>query len=165
MYIYDALINALSAHMIHINLNMIFYTHIEHSPTKYFFKNAQQTDTQTYTYIWTWSHVSRNKLIYSLRHPLCWRRVFRAFAVLVERRLIKKRWQCDHFSSSVVITHFTICRICHNKCYSIIIFGLDFAMLHPYRHRYVLLVLILPLLASFLSTACIHFQALEAIHC
>ena len=34
MYIYHALINALSAHMIHINLNMIFYTHVEHSPTK-----------------------------------------------------------------------------------------------------------------------------------
>ena len=34
MYIYHALINALSTHMIHINLNMIFYTHIEHSPTK-----------------------------------------------------------------------------------------------------------------------------------
>ena len=30
MYIY----HALSAHMIHINLNMIFYTHVEHSPTK-----------------------------------------------------------------------------------------------------------------------------------
>jgi len=34
MYIYHALINALSAHMIHINLNMIFYTHVEHNPTK-----------------------------------------------------------------------------------------------------------------------------------
>ena len=34
MYIYHALINALSAHMIHINLNIIFYTHVEHSPTK-----------------------------------------------------------------------------------------------------------------------------------
>ena len=34
MYIYHALIKALNAHMIHINLNMIFYTHIEHSPTK-----------------------------------------------------------------------------------------------------------------------------------
>ena len=34
MYIYHALINALSAHMIHINLNMIYYTHVEHSPTK-----------------------------------------------------------------------------------------------------------------------------------
>ena len=44
MYIYHALINALSAHMIHINLNMIFYTHVKHSPTKtiyikYYFKN------------------------------------------------------------------------------------------------------------------------------
>ena len=34
MYIYHAPINALSAHMIHINLNMIFYTHVENSPTK-----------------------------------------------------------------------------------------------------------------------------------
>ena len=34
MYIYHVLINALNAHMIHINLNMIFYTHVEHSPTK-----------------------------------------------------------------------------------------------------------------------------------
>ena len=31
MYIYHALINALSAHMIHINLNTIFYTHIVQS--------------------------------------------------------------------------------------------------------------------------------------
>ena len=34
MYIDHALINALSADMIHINLNMIFYTHVQHSPTK-----------------------------------------------------------------------------------------------------------------------------------
>ena len=34
IYIHHALINALSVHMIHINLNMIFYTHVEHSPTK-----------------------------------------------------------------------------------------------------------------------------------
>ena len=34
MYIYHALINTLSAHSIHINLNMIFYTHVQHSPTK-----------------------------------------------------------------------------------------------------------------------------------
>ena len=34
MYICHALINALSAHLIHINLNRIFYTHVEHSPTK-----------------------------------------------------------------------------------------------------------------------------------
>ena len=29
MYIYHALINALSAHIIHINLDTIFYTHVE----------------------------------------------------------------------------------------------------------------------------------------
>ena len=34
LYIYHAPINALSARMIHINLNMTFYTHVEHSPTK-----------------------------------------------------------------------------------------------------------------------------------
>ena len=34
MYIYQALINTLSAYMIHINLNVIFCTHVEHSPTK-----------------------------------------------------------------------------------------------------------------------------------
>ena len=31
MYIYHALINALSAHMIHFNLNMTFYTHVKQS--------------------------------------------------------------------------------------------------------------------------------------
>ena len=36
MYIYHALINAMNAHMIYINLNMIFCTHVEHSPTKQF---------------------------------------------------------------------------------------------------------------------------------
>ena len=34
MYIYHALINALSSHVIHISLNVIFCTHVEHSPTK-----------------------------------------------------------------------------------------------------------------------------------
>ena len=34
MYIYHALVNALSAHMIHINVNLISYTHVELTPTK-----------------------------------------------------------------------------------------------------------------------------------
>ena len=34
MYIYHALVNCLNTHMIPINLNMKFYTHAEHSPTK-----------------------------------------------------------------------------------------------------------------------------------
>ena len=33
MYIYHVLINALNTHMIYININTIFYTHVEHSPT------------------------------------------------------------------------------------------------------------------------------------
>ena len=59
MYIYHALINDLSAHMIHINLNMIFYTHVEHSPTKtisikYYTKqtnnNNKKRTTNTHTH-------------------------------------------------------------------------------------------------------------------
>ena len=34
MYICHTLINALGSHMIHFNLNMIFYTHVEHIATK-----------------------------------------------------------------------------------------------------------------------------------
>ena len=52
MYIYHALIHALSAHMIHINLNMIFYTYgkqsYQNSLHKVFFVcflNALQTHT------------------------------------------------------------------------------------------------------------------------
>ena len=57
MYMYHAIINALSAHMIHINVNMIFYTHVEHSPAKtisikYYMEkqtNARTTHTHTHT--------------------------------------------------------------------------------------------------------------------
>ena len=42
MYIYHALINALSAHMIHININMIFYTHVKHSPSKTIYTFSQR---------------------------------------------------------------------------------------------------------------------------
>ena len=53
MYIYHALINPLSAHMIHINLNMIFYTHVKHSPTKtiyikYYLKKKKRTTNTLY---------------------------------------------------------------------------------------------------------------------
>ena len=64
MYIYHALINTLSAHMIHINLNMIFYTHVEHSPTKTIYikyytkkqrkkKHYKHTHTHTHTHTMT----------------------------------------------------------------------------------------------------------------
>ena len=53
MYIYHALINALSAPLIHINLNMIFYTHVEHSPTKTiyikYYRKQNKTALQTHT--------------------------------------------------------------------------------------------------------------------
>ena len=62
MYGYHVLINALSAHMILINLNMIFYTHVEHSLIKTFYikyytnkqntkqnKKALHTHTHTHT--------------------------------------------------------------------------------------------------------------------
>ena len=61
MYIYHELINALSAHMIHINLNRIFYTHVEHSPTKtiykkYYTKQTKKRTTNTHTHIHTHTH-------------------------------------------------------------------------------------------------------------
>ena len=47
MYIYHVLMNTLSAHTIHINLNTIFYTDIEHSPTKtIYIRYYMETHTQ-----------------------------------------------------------------------------------------------------------------------
>ena len=61
MYIYHALINALSAHMIHINLNMMFYTHVEHSPTKTmyikYYKKQQQQKRSTNAHTHTHTHI------------------------------------------------------------------------------------------------------------
>ena len=67
MYIYHALISALSARVIHINLNAIFCTHVEHSPTKavyikYYMENKhtnKQTNTHTHTH--TRTHAQTNK--------------------------------------------------------------------------------------------------------
>ena len=62
MHIYHALINALSAHIIHINLDMIFYTHVEHSPTKtiymkYYTKTKHKKGTtNTHT---QWQHIQK----------------------------------------------------------------------------------------------------------
>jgi len=54
MYIYHALIATFSTHTIHINLNTIFYTHEEHSPTnaiyiKYYLILKQQGKKHTQT--------------------------------------------------------------------------------------------------------------------
>ena len=54
MFICHALINTLSAPVIHNNLNMIFCTHVEHSPTKtiyikhYTEKHTHYTHTHTH---------------------------------------------------------------------------------------------------------------------
>ena len=51
MYIYHALINALRAHTTHINLNTIFYTHVEHSP-------SYQNNLHKVLYAHTHTHLS-----------------------------------------------------------------------------------------------------------
>ena len=60
MYIYHALINALSAHVIHINLNMIFCTLAEHSPTKTiyikYFTKTKTKQKMHYTHTHTHTH-------------------------------------------------------------------------------------------------------------
>ena len=61
MYIYHALINALSVHMIHINQYMIFYTHVEHSPTKtIYIKYYTEKRTHTHTYTNTHTHTCKH---------------------------------------------------------------------------------------------------------
>ena len=51
MYIYHVFIDTLSTHMIHINLNKIFYTHVEHSPTKTIdIRYYMERHTHTHTY-------------------------------------------------------------------------------------------------------------------
>ena len=54
MYIHHVLINKLGTHMMHINLNTIFYTHVEHNPTKtiyirYYNLYMQYGNTHTHT--------------------------------------------------------------------------------------------------------------------
>ena len=50
MYIYHALIRALTAHIIHINLNTIFHTYVVHSSTKtVYIRHYMETHTHTHT--------------------------------------------------------------------------------------------------------------------
>ena len=55
MYIYHAFINALCAHMIHINLNRICCTHVERNPTKtiYIKYYTENKNKQKYTRLGT----------------------------------------------------------------------------------------------------------------
>ena len=76
MYIYHALINALSTHMIHVNLNMIFYTHVEHSPTKTiyikYYTKRKKCATHAHTHTHTHSDCSRNWVLISVRMEILW---------------------------------------------------------------------------------------------
>jgi len=71
MYIYHALINALSAHMIRINLNMILYTHVEHSPTKTiyikYYKQINKKQTKYALQTHTHTDCSRNWVLILVR--------------------------------------------------------------------------------------------------
>ena len=103
MYIYHALINALSAHMIHINLNMIFYTHVKHSPTKPIYikyykikykiikthykhthtRARARTHARTHTH--TYTDCSRNWVLILVRMEILWEKDGFQFGF--------KRWQ------------------------------------------------------------------------
>ena len=68
MYIYHALINTLSTHMIHINPNMIFYTHVEHSPTKtIYIKHYKKIKNKNMHYKHTHTDCSRNWVLILVR--------------------------------------------------------------------------------------------------
>ena len=71
IYIYHALINALSAHFIHSNLNTIFYTHVVDSPTKtVYIRHYMQTNKHTHTHAHTHArtHARTHTRIYTYTH-------------------------------------------------------------------------------------------------
>ena len=66
---YHALINALSTHMIHINLNMIFYICAEHSPSKtIYIKYYRETHTHTHTHTHARTHAHAHTHMHALMH-------------------------------------------------------------------------------------------------
>ena len=66
MYIYRTLINALSAHIVHINLDMMFYTHVEHSPIKHNLHKLLYGNTHTHTHACT--HARTHSHIHTHTH-------------------------------------------------------------------------------------------------
>jgi len=56
-YIYHTRLNALSAHIIQINLKAIVYTHVEHSPAKtIYIKYYMEKQAHTYTHTRDYNH-------------------------------------------------------------------------------------------------------------
>ena len=74
MYIYYALVNALSAHIIYINLNTIFYTYVEDSPTKtIYIRHYMETHAHTHTHSHTHTTVnSRNWVLILVGVEILW---------------------------------------------------------------------------------------------
>ena len=74
MYIYHAFINALSAHMIHVDLNTIFCTCVEHSPTVLYMEMHARMHSHTHTHTHTHTHImtSRNWVLILVRVEILW---------------------------------------------------------------------------------------------
>ena len=68
VYIYRALINTLSTHIIHINLDMIFYTHVGHSPIKNNLHKELYRNTHTHTHTHTQTHTHAHTHTYTNTH-------------------------------------------------------------------------------------------------
>ena len=73
IYIYHALVNTLSAHMIHINLNMIFCTHVEHSPPKTIYIKYYTEHTHTHTHTRTTYIIPPTLYFLASNHTLRWK--------------------------------------------------------------------------------------------
>ena len=75
-YIYHVLINNPSAHTIHINLNTIFYTHVEDSPTETIYvrhyMDTQHTHARTHTHTRTHTYTRTHAHIHTHRHIRNW---------------------------------------------------------------------------------------------
>ena len=84
MYIYHALINALSAHIIHINLITIFYTYVEDSPTKtVYIRHYNYGNTHTHTHMY--ADCSKNWVVILAGAEILWKEEGFQFGF--------KRWQ------------------------------------------------------------------------
>ena len=106
MYIYHALINALSAHTIHINLHTVFYTRVEHSPTKtiyirYYVETHTHTHARTHTHTHTHTHARTHTLARTHTHA---------------RTRTHARTHAHthtHLMTSSLLTHCSNCPLCY----------------------------------------------------
>ena len=71
MYIYHVLIKALSAQVIHINQNMMFYAHVEHSPNKTIYIKYYM-EKRTCMHAYTHKDCSRNWVLKLVGMKILW---------------------------------------------------------------------------------------------